>query len=55
MTIGKREFRQMLTAAFRLGSQASGGANTVFDQFSDRINFPNSPPPEKISLSWEEV
>src|SRR5713226_8308763 len=45
--MGKREFRQILTASFRASGQVSGAPSSVSDQDFARISAPISPPPAR--------
>jgi hypothetical protein len=47
MYMGKGVESIMLVESRRLGGQLSTGPNGVFDQSTDRINSPISPPPCK--------
>jgi hypothetical protein len=45
--MGKREFRQMLTAIFRASGQVSGAPSSVSDHDFARMSAPISPPPAR--------
>src|SRR5262245_38514152 len=45
--MGKREFRQMLTAIFRASGQVSGGPSSESVQDFARMRAPISPPPAR--------
>src|SRR6266849_5909003 len=45
--MGKREFRQMLTAILRASAHVSGGPSSVSDQDFARMSAPISPPPAR--------